>query len=127
MEYIILGKTGLQVSVLGLGGRGHSRLGQRTGISEDQSIALVRRALELGVPFIDTAESYGTEAIIKDVSFALRRSPILFHAPEQVRIVQHDTVFVKRKLRPEATAVEVLEEIDLVGQPRIGLWLRANR
>jgi len=64
MEYVMLGKTGLHVSVLGLGGGGHSRLGQRTGATEEESARLVRRALELGVTFVDTAEAYGTEAII---------------------------------------------------------------
>jgi len=64
VDYLTLGRTGLRVSVLGLGGGGHSRLGQRTGASEDESTAIVRRALELGVTFVDTAEAYGTEALI---------------------------------------------------------------
>jgi aryl-alcohol dehydrogenase-like predicted oxidoreductase len=64
MEYVTLGRTGLRVSVLGLGGGGHSRLGKQTGASEDQSVAIVRRALEQGVNFVDTAEAYGTEALV---------------------------------------------------------------
>jgi hypothetical protein len=52
---------------------------------------------------------------------------ILFHPPEQIGVVQHDAVFVYAKLRAVATAVEVLEEVEPVGQPRIGLRLRANR
>jgi aryl-alcohol dehydrogenase-like predicted oxidoreductase len=64
MDYVILGRTGLRVSVLGLGGGGHSRLGQRTGATEAQSVAIVRRAIELGVNFVDTAEGYGTEALV---------------------------------------------------------------
>jgi L-galactose dehydrogenase len=64
MEYVTLGRTGLRASVLGLGGGGHSRLGQSKGATPDQSGAIVRRALELGVNFIDTAEAYGTEALI---------------------------------------------------------------
>jgi aryl-alcohol dehydrogenase-like predicted oxidoreductase len=54
----------IEVSVLGLGGGGHSRLGQASGSSAQQSVALVQRALDLGINFIDTAEAYGTEAII---------------------------------------------------------------
>lgn len=64
MDYTTLGRTGLQVSVLGLGGGGHSRLGQQTGATEAQSVAIVRRALDLGVNFIDTAEGYGTEPLV---------------------------------------------------------------
>jgi len=64
MEYTILGRTGLRVSVMGLGCGGISRLGQLTGKSEAESISLVRRALDLGINFADTAETYGTEEIL---------------------------------------------------------------
>lgn len=64
MEYRTFGRTGLRVSVVGLGAGGPSRLGIRAGRSEDESIAVVRRALELGINFIDTAEAYTTEEIV---------------------------------------------------------------
>ncbi len=64
MEYTTLGRTGLRVSIAGLGCGGHSRLGQATGKTEQESIAVVRQALDLGVNIIDTAEVYGTEAIV---------------------------------------------------------------
>jgi aryl-alcohol dehydrogenase-like predicted oxidoreductase len=64
MQYTKLGKTGLQVSVAGLGCGGYSRLGQATGRSEAQSIALVQQAIDQGVNFIDTARNYRTEAIV---------------------------------------------------------------
>ena len=63
MRYVTLGRTGLKVSVAGLGCGGHSRLGQRTGKTKDESVRLVRHALELGINVIDTAEVYGTETI----------------------------------------------------------------
>jgi aryl-alcohol dehydrogenase-like predicted oxidoreductase len=64
MEYTTLGRTGLRVSVAGLGCGGHSRLGTATGKTEQESIAVVRQALDLGINLIDTAEVYGTEAIV---------------------------------------------------------------
>jgi len=64
MEFTTLGKTGLEVSVAGLGCGGSSRLGQSTGKTEAESIAIVRRALDRGVTFIDTAAAYQTEAIV---------------------------------------------------------------
>ena len=64
MQYTTLGKTGLQVSVAGLGCGGYSRLGQSTGRSEAQSIALLQQAIDLGVNFIDTARNYRTEDIV---------------------------------------------------------------
>jgi aryl-alcohol dehydrogenase-like predicted oxidoreductase len=64
MQYTTLGKTGLSVSVAGLGCGGNSRIGQGAGLSEGESIALVREALDLGVNLIDTAAIYGTEGIV---------------------------------------------------------------
>ncbi len=64
MQYTTLGRTGLKVSVAGLGCGGNSRIGLGTGLSEAQSADLVRTALDLGVNFIDTAEAYGTEHIV---------------------------------------------------------------
>ena len=64
MEYRALGKTGLTVSVAGLGCGGNSRLGLGRGASVDDCVAIVRTAVDLGVNFLDTAEAYGTEEIV---------------------------------------------------------------
>jgi len=65
METRILGRTGLKVSVMGLGAGGPSRLGQRDEVkSEAESVSLVLQALDAGINFIDTAEAYHTEDII---------------------------------------------------------------
>jgi aryl-alcohol dehydrogenase-like predicted oxidoreductase len=64
MEYVSLGRTGLMVSVAGLGCGGFSRLGLGTGKSEAEAVALVRQALDLGVNLLDTAAVYGTEGVV---------------------------------------------------------------
>jgi L-galactose dehydrogenase len=65
MDYRRLGRTGLEVSVLGLGSGGASQLGQRYHLTPAESAHVVRRALELGVTFFDTAPGYGrTEALL---------------------------------------------------------------
>ena len=64
MQYTTLGRTGLKVSVMGLGTGGPSRIGCNTGREEDESIAVVRTALDLGINFFDTAEHYGTESLL---------------------------------------------------------------
>ena len=56
MEKRTLGRTGLEVSVLGMGGLNVSTLGAG-GLEE--GCRTVRRALELGVNYVDTAPSYG--------------------------------------------------------------------
>lgn len=53
MDYRRLGNSGLKVSVIGLG---TNAFGSRA--DEQAAIKIIERALELGVNFIDTAESY---------------------------------------------------------------------
>jgi aryl-alcohol dehydrogenase-like predicted oxidoreductase len=64
MQYTTLGKTGLKVSVAGLGCGGNSRIGLGAGKSEAESAEVVRAALDLGVNYFDTAALYGTEPIL---------------------------------------------------------------
>lgn len=64
MDYTTLGRTGLKVSVAGLGCGGNSRIGMGAGLTQAQSVALVREALDLGVTLIDTAAAYGTEELV---------------------------------------------------------------
>ena len=55
-----LGTQGLTVSALGLGCMGMSQAyGTAEERSEEESIATIHRALELGITFFDTAEVYG--------------------------------------------------------------------
>src|ERR1700754_2052713 len=64
MQYTTLGRTGLKVSVAGLGCGGSSKLGLGTGKSEVDAVKVVQRAMDLGVNLIDTARSYGTEGVV---------------------------------------------------------------
>lgn len=64
MEMVRLGRTGAQVSVVGLGCGGHSRLGMAQGGDADHAASVVRRALDLGITLIDTARAYGTEEAV---------------------------------------------------------------
>jgi aryl-alcohol dehydrogenase-like predicted oxidoreductase len=78
MQYTTLGRTGLNVSVAGLGCGGPSRLGLRDNSqSENHAVALVRQAIDLGINFIDTAESYGTEPIVGKAITGVAREQLI--------------------------------------------------
>jgi aryl-alcohol dehydrogenase-like predicted oxidoreductase len=77
VEYVTLGRTGLRVSVMGLGCGGPSRIGQRTGRSEAEQVAIVRQALDAGVNFIDTAEAYQTEDVVGRAIRGLDRDAVV--------------------------------------------------
>mgnify|MGYP002789674639 CR=1 FL=1 len=53
----VLGATGVKVPILGLGGAGQTPL-SHNGVEKD-AIAIIERALELGIRYFDTAASYG--------------------------------------------------------------------
>jgi aryl-alcohol dehydrogenase-like predicted oxidoreductase len=75
MQTVRLGRTNAQVSVAGLGCGGHSRLGMARGADVHQAANVVRHALDLGVSFIDTARSYGTEEAVGE-AIAGRRDQV---------------------------------------------------
>ena len=58
MKKRLLGKSGLEVSEIGLGCMGMS-FGYGTVADKKEMIFLIRKAVELGVTFFDTAEVYG--------------------------------------------------------------------
>jgi aryl-alcohol dehydrogenase-like predicted oxidoreductase len=70
MEKRILGRTGLHVSVLGMGGLFVSRLG---GTGREEARRAVQRALELGVNYVDTAPNYGDSEEV--LGYALAGAP----------------------------------------------------
>ena len=58
MNYRRLGRTGFEVSEIGYGAWGISGV-QWIGAKDDESIAALNRAIDLGLNFIDTARAYG--------------------------------------------------------------------
>lgn len=86
MQYRTLGRTGLQASVIGIGAGGPSRLGQRNEIrTEAESVDLVLRGLDAGINFIDTAESYQTEAIVGAAVARRDRRQIIISTKKRLR------------------------------------------
>jgi 1-deoxyxylulose-5-phosphate synthase len=64
VEYRQLGRSGVKVSAIGLGCGGFGGIGSEAslfgkGENEEQAFALMDRAVELGINYFDTADSYG--------------------------------------------------------------------
>ncbi len=75
MEYRPLGRSGLQVSVVGLGCMNFGMMNDET-----QATAIVNRALELGVNFFDTADVYGNRGTSEEYlgrALAARRRDVI--------------------------------------------------
>lgn len=76
MKYRALGKTGLQASVLSLGGMMFGRFGNP---DHDECVRMVHRALDAGINLIDTADAYsqGESEEIIGKAIAGRRDQVL--------------------------------------------------
>jgi aryl-alcohol dehydrogenase-like predicted oxidoreductase len=109
MEYRRFGRTGLQVSVMGLGTGGPSQLGQGSGVPETEAARVVRRALDLGINLIDTAADYrDSEAILgRALRGVPRQSYILCTKFNPVR--RNDQRTIPESLQPEAALAGSLE------------------
>ena len=84
MDYVPFGRTGLSVSVAGLGCGGNSRLGLGRGKSEAEAVRLIRAAHDLGVTLFDTAEAYGTEGVVGEAARQIAaKSPLAVRAAKE--------------------------------------------
>ncbi|MGZ8533200.1 MAG: aldo/keto reductase [Candidatus Binatia bacterium] len=116
MDYTTLGKTGLKVSVAGLGCGGPSRLGMRGDAgAEDHAVRLIKQALDLGVNFLDTAQNYGTEGV---VGKAITGTP-----RDRVVISTKKTLPTPDEANPEAAIFEGVEKsLRLLGTDYIDVY-----
>lgn len=73
MEYTNLGDTGLKVSRLCLGTMGMgSTTWQKWVVGEDASVAIVKKAIDIGINFFDTADSYSAGKSEEYLGIALK-------------------------------------------------------
>jgi aryl-alcohol dehydrogenase-like predicted oxidoreductase len=120
-----LGTQGLEVSALGLGCMGMSEFYGTT--DEGEAIATIRRALELGIDFLDTADMYGRGANEKLVGQAIgdRRDEVVLATKfgnvrndDGSREVRGDAEYVRQACEASLQRLG-LDHVDLYYQHRV--------
>ncbi|SFI78702.1 Predicted oxidoreductase [Bosea sp. OK403] len=79
MQKRVLGTSGLEVSAIGFGCMGLN-FGYGSELGREESVALIRQAVERGVTFFDTAEVYGpytNEAIVGEALAPIRDQVVI--------------------------------------------------
>jgi aryl-alcohol dehydrogenase-like predicted oxidoreductase len=126
MEQRRLGRDGLVVSAMGLGCMGMSEFyGPR---DEDEAMATISRALDLGVNFLDTADMYGpfTNERLVGRAIAGRRDTVVVatkfgneRGPDGERLgIRGDPEYVRRACDASLERLDV-DHIDLYYQHRV--------
>lgn len=72
MQYLTLGRTGVQVSTLALGAMNFGKIGRTT---QEEATAIVDAAIEAGINFIDTADMYSQGQSEEMLGKALKSGP----------------------------------------------------
>ena len=70
-----LGRTGLRVSILGMGSGGYDPLGAASGRPDAEMVRLLHRAFDLGINVFDTSPDYGSGRSERLIGEALRELP----------------------------------------------------
>ena len=113
MYYVELGKTGVKVSEIGLGTYGIGGWYWTMDLSnKDYYIYLIRKAIELGINLIDTAEMYGgggSEIIIGEAIKVFKRDEIFIISKVWPTHLRYDDVIkaAKRSVERLGTYIDL--------------------
>jgi len=106
VKYRVLGSTGLKVSILGFGGIPIQR------VSPKEAVAVVKRALDLGVNLIHTSVTYGDSAVKIGQVLAERRNECIV----AVKVSGQMAHEAEARLRESLTALQT-DHIEIAELP----------
>ncbi|MGC8607458.1 MAG: aldo/keto reductase [Vulcanisaeta sp.] len=113
MEYRVFGKTGIKVSIMGMGTYYDpgwiilSRLGIRPGY--ERKLRALRVGLDGGINFIDTAEIYGSEPLVGEAIKDFNREDLFIATKVWPTHLKYDVVIKAAKRSLERLGVKYVD------------------
>lgn len=108
----ILGRTGLPVSIMGMGSGGYDPLGATSGRPDADMVRLLRQAFDLGINVFDTSPDYGggrSERLIGEALQELPRDQVVVSTKLPLAVAPPGIPVVPA--RPEAVAPAVEDSL----------------
>ncbi len=112
MDKIRLGQTGMMVSRLGFGGIPIQR------VSEEEAVAIVKRCLDLGITYFDTANAYTTSEERIGKAIKGRRQEVILATKSHLRTREGIEKHLKLSLERLGTDYIDLYQFHQVGDPK---------
>jgi aryl-alcohol dehydrogenase-like predicted oxidoreductase len=110
-DKVVLGKTGIQVSLVGMGtgSHGSNEASNQTRLGVKEFVRVVRHALDHGICFFDVAEQYGSHVYLREALKGVPRDQYV------IQTKTHATNFKDAKSRMDRYRLELgVDSIDIV-------------
>jgi len=118
-----LGKTGVEISILGLGGEGILRSFDR----EEASVSLIHRAIDLGITYFESARAYSASESYYGIALEERRKEIFLASKSHERTAAGTLKHLEATLKNMKTHfldlwmvhdVRTIQDLDLLFEPK---------
>jgi aryl-alcohol dehydrogenase-like predicted oxidoreductase len=125
MQTRTLGRTGMQITPVGLGtwAIGGGDWAYAWGAQDDRdTLSAIRRAVELGINWIDTAAAYGLGHAEEMVGRAIADMPVKPYIFTKCSLVWDDQRRIGNSLKAESVRRECLQSLERLGVEAIDLY-----
>jgi predicted aldo/keto reductase-like oxidoreductase len=120
-DRVTLGKTGLKLSLIGMGtgSTGVKRSSNQVKLGQEKFTKLVRHAYDKGITYFDTADQYGSHIFLREAIKGLPREKLFIQTKTRARSAEVARADLERFL--EELGIEYIDSL-LMHCMQVGSW-----